>query len=135
MILTLKKLEQGFIPIGDDTVKVFNSLNVGNELSFEYKPKKQRSYQYHKFYFAMLKAVLGNQEHYKTIDNLHEVVKFRSGHYETIIPLKGEPFIVTKSIAFNKMDKLQFDSFMRHAKDVCVELVGDEALEEILRFL
>lgn len=134
-LITLAKREDRLIPIDDESVKLFNSLDVGQEISFEYKVKKQRSYQYHKFYFAMLKSVLQNQSHYKTIDNLHEAVKFRAGLYETIIPLKGESFIKTKSISFDKMDKQAFDEFMKEAKTVCVELVGDEALEEILRFL
>ncbi len=134
-LITLVKREDRLIPTDDESVKIFNSLDVGQEISFEYKVKRQKSYQYHKFYFAMLKSVLDNQSHFKTIDNLHEVVKFRAGLYETIIPLKGEPFIKTKSISFAKMDSLQFDNFMRYAKDVCVELVGDDALNEILRFL
>jgi len=134
-LITLKKLQDRVIPANDDSVKFFNSLEIDQEFSFEYKIKKQRSYQYHKFYFAMLKAVLNNQSHYKTIENLHEACKFKSGYYETIIPLKGDPFIITKSLSFDKMDSLQFDDYMRYAKDVCVELIGDEALEEILRFL
>jgi hypothetical protein len=134
-LITIKKGKNNLIPADDESFKLFNSLDLGQEISFEYKVKRQRSYQYHKLYFAMLKAVLQNQQHYKTIDNLHEVVKFRSGYYETIIPLKGEPFIVTKSLSFDKMDRLQFDFFMKEAKTVCAELVSDEALEEILRFL
>jgi len=134
-LITLVKRQDRVIPADEDSVKFFNSLDVGQEFSFEHKVKKQRSYQYHKLYFAMLKAVLQNQSHFKTKDNLHEAVKFRAGHYETIIPLKGGPFIVTKSISFDKMDSIQFDFFMREAKTVCVELVGDDALEEIMRFL
>jgi len=134
-LITLKKLQDRVIPANDDSVKFFNSLEIDQEFSFEYKIKKQRSYQYHKFYFAMLKAVLNNQSHYKTIENLHEACKFKSGYYEIIIPLKGDPFIITKSLSFDKMDSLQFDDYMRYAKDVCVELIGDESLEEILRFL
>jgi len=135
MLLTLKKIHNGITPVGDETFNVFNNLGIGQEIYFEYKPKKQRSLQYHKFYFAMLKSVLQNQEHYKTIDNLHEVIKFKSGYYETIIPLNGEPFIKTKSLSFDKMNAEQFDEFMKYAKTECISLVGDEALEEILRFL
>jgi hypothetical protein len=135
MLITFKKHHDRLIPADEDSVKFFNNLKIGEEFSCDYKIKKQRSYQYHKFYFAMLKAVLNNQSHYKTIENLHEAVKVRSGYYETIIPFKGEPFIIAKSLSFEKMDSLQFDEFMKEAKTVAMELVGDDALEEILRFI
>ena len=135
MLITLTKLIDRVVPDGDDSYAIFNKMKIGEKISFPYNEKKQRNLGYHRFYFAMLKAVLQNQEHYKTIDNLHEVVKFRSGYYQTIIPLKGEPLIVTKSLSFDKMDKQAFDEFMKEAKNVCVELVGDDALEEIIRFL
>ncbi len=134
-LITLKKQKDRLIPSDEDSVNLFNSLEIGQEISFEYKVKRQRSYQYHKLYFAMLKAVLNNQQHYKTIDNLHDVVKLKSGHFTTIVTHKGETLYVPKSISFDKMDSLQFEFFMREAKTVCVELVGDEALDEIMRFL
>ena len=134
-LITLKKQKDRLIPSDEDSVKLFNSLQINQEISFEYKVKRQRSYQYHKLYFAMLKAVLNNQQHYKTIDNLHDVVKLKSGHFTTIVTHKGETLYVPKSISFDKMDSLQFEFFMREAKTVCVELVGDEALDEIMRFL
>jgi hypothetical protein len=135
MLVSLKKLDDRLVPTDEDSVIFFNSLKKNQTVSFDYKDKKQRSYQYHRFYFAMLKAVLGNQTHFRTIDNLHEVVKYRAGLYETIVPLRGEPFIKTKSISFDKMDCDQFNEFMKHAKDVCVELVSEESLEQILRFI
>lgn len=134
-LITIIKKHDRLVPGSDESFDLFNSLDLDQEISFEYKEKKQRSLGYHKLYWAMITAVLRNQAHYKTKENLHEAVKVRAGHYETIIPFKGDPFLIPKSISFDKMDSLQFDFFMREAKTVCVELVGDEALDEILRFM
>lgn len=135
IILTFKKLKDRIIPADEETISFFNSLQVGSIFHIDYKEKKQRALKYHKKYWAMLKVVMQNQEHFQTKDNLHETVKYRAGIYRTVIPYVGEPFIVVGSISFDKMDNAQFEAFMVKAKDVCVELVGDDALDEILRFL
>lgn len=133
MLLNLKKTPSGFIPVGEDSVKVFNKVKDGYEIFAEYKPR--RNMQFHKKYFALLNAVIIHQEHYKTVDNLHEVIKFKGGYYETIIPLNGDSFLKTKSIAFDKMDNLEFEKFYNIALDECISLVGDEAINEILKFI
>jgi len=132
MLLNLKKTMQGFIPCDEESVKTFNKLNEGVDIFVEFKPR--RNYRLHKKYFALLNAVIINQQHYKTVDNLHEVVKFKAGYYETIIPLEGDPFLKTKSISFHSMDNMEFESFYNVALDECIALVGDEAIEEIIRF-
>ena len=132
MFLTIKKGIERFTPADEDSVKVFNSLDVGQEITVEYKPR--RNYKFHKKYFALLNAVIHNQQHYKTVDNLHESIKFYAGYYETIIPFDGDSFIKTKSISFFTMSAEDFESFYNVAIDECLKLVGDEALEEILRF-
>jgi len=91
--------------------------------------------KFHKKYFALLNAVIINQEHYKTVDNLHEAIKYLGGYYETIIPLEGHPFIKTKSISFHTMDNESFSDFYSIAIDECLKLVGDDALNEIIKFL
>jgi len=132
MLLNLKKIENALIPCDEDTVRAFNKLKIYDEIYVEYKPR--RDMKFHKKYFALLNAVLINQEHYKSVDNIHEAVKYRAGYYETIIPLTGEPFIVTKSISFHTMDGMEFESFYNVAIDICVELTDDEAVEQIIRF-
>ena len=132
MQLNLVRTEHGLVPIDDESVAAIQKVRVGYDIFVEYKPR--RNMKFHKKYFALLNAVILNQDHYKTVDNLHEAVKFRSGYYETIIPFEGEPFIKTKSIAFHTLDNMEFESFYNIAIDVCVELVGDEAVEQIIKF-
>ena len=133
MIIELVKTKHGLIPVTDDGVKAVKKIHEGIHVFMEYKPR--RNYDFHKKYYALLNAALPNQSHYKTIKNLHEAIKFRAGVYETIIPHKGEPFMVSGSIAFHAMDAFEFEQFFSSAVDVCLELVGDEAVNDILRFI
>ena len=133
MLLNLKKTPSGLIPVGDESVKAFNKIKVDNDIFTEWKPR--RNMKFHKKYFALLNAVIHNQEHYKTVNNLHESIKFKSGYFETIIPLNGQPFLITKSIAFHSMDAEAFENFYSVALDECLLLVGDDALSEIIKFI
>lgn len=133
MNLELARTKHGLCPIDDQSVEAIKKVKIGDVIVVEWKPK--RNYKFHRKYFALLNAVLPNQSHYRTIDNLHEVVKFRAGYYETIIPLKGEPFIKTKSIAFHAMDEAEFEKYFNTALDVCAELVGDDAVRDIIAFI
>jgi len=132
MLIELVRIEKGLSPVNDDDVKAIKKLEIGEHVFMEYKPR--RNMKFHKKYWALLNAVIHNQQHYKNSSNLHESVKYRAGYFETMIPLKGEPFVKTKSIAFHSMDGNEFDKFYSVAIDVCVELVGDNAVEEIIRF-
>jgi len=132
MLLQLLRTEDGLAPIDDKSVGAVLKIKVGAEVFMEFKPR--RCMKFHKKYWALLNAVIHNQDHFKSTDNLHEAVKFRAGYYETIIPLIGEPFIKTKSISFHTLDNMEFESFYNTAIDVCVELTDDEAIEQIIKF-
>jgi hypothetical protein len=132
MLLQLLRTKDGLAPIDDKSVEVVLKIKEGAEVFMEFKPR--RNMKFHKKYWALLNAVILNQDHYKTVDNLHEAVKYRAGYYETIIPLIGEPFIKTKSISFHTLDNMEFESFYNTAIDVCVELTDDEAVEQIIKF-
>lgn len=133
MTLELSRTEHGLVPVTDEGVEAVKKIAMYDHIFVEWKPK--RNYKFHKKYWALLNAVFPNQEHFKSVQNIHEAVKYRSGQYETVIPLKGEPFIVTKSISFHSMDEHEFEGFYNMAHQVCCELVGDDAIEDIFRFI
>ncbi len=133
MQLQLARTEHGLIPVNDADVEAIKNLSLGTHIVVEYKPR--RNVKFHRKYFALLNAVLPNQKHFKTVDNLNEAVKYRAGHFETIFTLGGQEIIKTKSIAFHTMDEEAFGAFYKHALDVCVELVGEDAINDILRFI
>ena len=132
-MLNFKKLEDRVVPGDDETAKRFNQMNIGDEICVE--EKKGRNMKFHRKYWKLLEAVIENQTHYKTKENLHEAIKFKSGYYETIIPLNGEPIIKTKSISVGSMSAEKFESFYSVALDECVALVSEESVNEIIRFM
>lgn len=135
MILGLKKVKgiNGLVPCDEETVKLYNKMDYEEEINPDYKPR--RNMKFHRKYWALLNAVIINQEHYKTVDNLHEAIKFKGGYYETVIPLDASPFLVTKSIAFHSMDAQEFEDFYSVALDECLKLVGEDAINDIIKFI
>ena len=133
MQLLLKKTEHGLVPIYDDCVEALKKVAMGGEIVVEYKPR--RNSMFHRKLFALLNAVLPNQSAHKTIDNILNEVKLKSGHYETMKTQDGFIFHVPKSISFSNMDEAEFEKFYSNALDVCLMLVGDDAMDDILKFL
>jgi len=133
MLLNLVRTKNGLVPVDDKSVEAVKKIKEGYDIFVEYKPR--RNMKFHKKYFALLNQVILNQDHYKTVDNLHESIKYFAGYYETIIPLEGEPFLKTKSISFHSLDNQEFEDFYSVALDECLKLVGEEALNEIIKFM
>ena len=136
MKLTFIKTQTGLIPDCDETREILNKVKNGDGIILDYKPK--RNIFFHRKAFALLNLVLQNQEHYKTIDNILEIVKFRAGYYETIVTHKGKKHYKTKSICFSKMDNLEFEKFYSEIIDVALELTGllkKDIEKEIISFM
>ena len=136
MKLTFIKTQTGLIPDCDETREILNKVKNGDGIILDYKPK--RNYLFHKKLFALLNLIFQNQNHYKSIDNILEIVKFRAGYYETIVTHKGKKHYKTKSICFSKMDNLEFEKFYSEIIDVALELTGllkKDIEKEIISFM
>ena len=136
MKLTFIKTQTGLIPDCDETREILNKVKNGDGIILDYKPK--RNYLFHKKLFALLNLIFQNQSHYKSIDNILEMCKFRAGYYETIVTHKGKKHYKTKSICFSKMDNLEFEKFYSEIIDVALELTGllkKDIEKEIISFM
>ena len=133
MFLHLKKTEKGWVPCDEESVKAFNKQKIDDEIFPEWKPK--RNIKFHRKLYALLNAVIVNQDHYKDVKNLLDEVKLRSGHFDMHISHKGEITKVPSSISFFNMDEAQFEIFYSKALDVAIELTDEEAVNEIIKFL
>jgi len=133
MTLNLIRTQHGFMPAFDDDVNAAKKVPIGEMIATEWKPS--RNPKFHRKLFALLNAVLPNQEYHSTINNLLEEIKFKAGYYKTFITSTGEKFLKVDSIAFSEMDNAEFEKFFNKAHEVCCELVGDDAIEEIMRFI
>ena len=136
MKLTFIKTQTGLIPDCDETREILNKVKNGDGIILDYKPK--RSYSFHKKLFALLSLIFQNQNHYKSIDNILEMCKFKAGYFETIITHKGEKHYKTKSISFDEMDNASFEEFYKKCIDVALELTGinqEDLEQQIINFM
>jgi hypothetical protein len=133
MQLLLLRTPSGLLPHDEDGVKAVQKIAVGDTILVDYKPR--RNIKFHRKLFALLNAVLPNQQQHKTVDNLLNEVKLRAGHFDIHVTSRGEQVYVPKSIAFHSMDEVAFEMFYSKALDVAVELTDEQAVEEILKFL
>lgn len=90
---------------------------------------RPRSLQHHKWFFALLKIVHDNQDHYETLDATLIAVKVALGHCYPMVTKTGQAVMVPKSIAFNKMDEIKFKAFA----DAFVSLVLTKYLPTVTR--
>jgi len=121
------------LPADEETEEALKQLKTGTAIMVTYK--KKRNLRFHRKLFALLKLILDNQRHYKTVENILEMVKFRAGYFETLVTHKGKKHYKTTSIAFENMDDMEFNKFYQSAIDVGLELCGDVDFEkEVMRF-
>jgi hypothetical protein len=87
-------------------------FGLGEIISVEVK--RPRNLMFHRKFFAMLHIILQNQEYYKSIDDLVDVCKLRTGHCRTIATKEGD-VQVPSSISFAAMDDTNFADFYDRA--------------------
>jgi hypothetical protein len=133
MQLSLKRIGNTLIPSSDESVEVFSKLKQNEEILVEYK--KYRNVGNHRRLFSMLIGVVRNSEHYKSVDNLLDVIKLKSGHFTTVVTHKGEAMFIPKSISFASMKEDEFKEFFSRAIDVILEFTPEEDLNSILRYV
>ena len=119
-LLFIKSANSILLPADEECINTIQKIKNGDEILVEYKPK--RNYKFHKKLFALMNLILQNQEHYKTVDNILEIVKFRAGYFETIVTHTGKKHYKTKSISYADMDNAEFEQFYSKALDVAFEI-------------
>jgi len=96
-------------------------LKIGEEYFVEIK--RERNYEFHKKFFALLNLAFENQEQYNNFDHFRAVMTLKAGFYETIITDKGTIFL-PKSISFAKMDEIEFSEFYSKFVDVIIKFLN-----------
>ena len=119
-ILVSRKLA-GLYPVDETGEAVIRKFNMGEVVSVDVT--RPRNLAFHRKLFAMLNIVLDNQDHFKSVDDLLEVCKLRTGHCHTVLTKAGEVKI-TDSISFAAMDQDAFNNFYNRACAwVCEEVI------------
>lgn len=133
-VITIHKGQDRLIPVGDESFELFNSMKIGDEISFEYKENKQRSLGNHKRLFSMLNGVVKDTDHYNDVNNLLDVIKLRSGYFTTVVSHTSEVLHIPKSISFTSMNEDEFKEFFSKAIDICLEFVPEQDIDSILQY-
>tara|TARA_R110000772_G_scaffold35637_5_gene85824 strand:+ start:3747 stop:4163 length:417 start_codon:yes stop_codon:yes gene_type:complete len=87
---------------------------------FFYTVVKERNIGNHRRFFALIKMVFENQDHYNNIDQLRADLLKSAGHYTKRFTFWGEEVTDPKSISFASMDEVAFEDLFR---DVTTEIV------------
>ena len=115
-LLMLKK--SGVLwPASDDAAEALRGIKNGSIIKT--KVTQPRNTRHHRLFFLLLKKVVENSDEYETTEALLIALKIALGHVNTIIGHDGQVYHVPKSIAFHKMDQIEFNQFY----DRCVAVI------------
>lgn len=112
MKIIYKKTPYGLKPCTDEDLEKERKLTNGNIYSCEVKT--YRNYEFHKKYFAMIRKAWEclnewEQELFKNVRSFRKSMEITAGHCDVIWNVRVQGFSeVPKSIAFDKMDDLEF---------------------------
>ena len=95
--------------------------------------RRPRSPQHHRWFFAMLRKVVENSEHWSTEEDLLDDLKIMTGHITRRVNLiTGEIVAVARSINFASMPQDPFNRFVKRACFVLAKVLGVDP-EDLMR--
>jgi len=124
MKLAIAKRPDGFFEIlpEHDHEKVAN-LAIGEIL--EVRASKVRDPLNHRRFFAMLKIIFENQEHFKDIDAMRRWLIMKTGRFKIIVAPNGFVLYEHQSMNYASMDEETFCKLKEDVADVALkELIG-----------
>lgn len=115
-----------FIPCWESDELVCNKLGRGEII--ECKTISERDVVRHRKYFALLnKAIENMPEHlekkYPSLDALRQAVTIEVGYYDVFYDFQGNEFKRAKSIAFDKMDNIEFKNLYDRTLDALLKYI------------
>jgi len=124
-IFFVVKKDYGFFPVNDNDLEVCKKFVEGEVYRCEIK--KPRNIKFHRKFFALLQYVFENQDKYDNAEDLRVEIELKAGNYTEHITTKGKMIYIPKSIAFEKMDNIEFEKLYNKAVDVILKdfIIGD----------
>lgn len=120
MKVTLARTLTGWSPNDDEAVRVSRRWKPGESVVVDLKkPREHRSLRR---YWGLCKLVFENSDKFKTIAQVHQYLKVRSGHCTQIVSEStGEVFLVADSIDYDTLEENEFQAVWRRVVDVVCE--------------
>ena len=132
-VVYLKRNGLTLVPLAEDDADALGRLPL---TTLRANVSAPRNIQHHKKLFALLKLILGNQERYKSTDELLAAVKVHLGHCDTVFMRDGTEIRIPKSISFTAMDQAEFAQFYDRVLDcVCSEIIPGLSRPDVERQL
>lgn len=88
--------------------------------------RKARSPKHHRFFFAMLRAVVDNVDEWNDEDELLIALKIAAGHVDRCSLLDGSVREMPRSINFGAMDEFEFGRWKTRAVYLLSQYLGVE---------
>lgn len=118
-IALVKQMNNSLVCAFDSDYEVIKKLKLGEIYFFEVK--KERNPAFHRKFFALIKMVFENQEHYNNFDKLRKDLIVSAGFYEEHTTVWGEVVQEAKSISFSKMSEDEFEELYNRVIDEIIK--------------
>jgi len=128
--ISLVRTLSGFKPAYDSDFELSKKIKLNEVYTYEFK--KERNYNFHKKFFALVNMVFQNQEQYTNFEHLRKDLIIESGNYDLRYDLLGVEIREAKSISFASMDEIEFSKLYNSVIDVIVKYFHFDK-EEILQ--
>lgn len=128
---------QGLVPLYEEDYEKRKRLKTGQ--TYRVTVKKARNTALHNRYMLLVRmgwAYLGErkQQYFGSVDGFRYSVEIAAGYYEPVYNIRKKEFEQrVKSIAFDKMDELEFRELYDAVRNVILELLKDLPLEDLHR--
>jgi hypothetical protein len=121
-IMLMRKKGNGLFPSSPIDAEMLDAIEAGKDV--EVTLKQRRSLPQLRAYWAWLGEVVAATEAYPSAEHMHEALKFSMGYTTQIKTLAGHVVTVPDSIAFSKMDAVEFNGFFKRAVRLVAEALG-----------
>ena len=85
------------------------------------KITQPRNIEFHKKFFALIKMVYQNQEHYNNMEKLRKDLIISAGFFDEHITIWGETIQTAKSISFGSMNEETFQELYNRVLDEIIK--------------
>ncbi|MCP4651164.1 MAG: DUF1367 family protein [PVC group bacterium] len=128
----VKKVFGKFEAADEESYNIMKKYKHGQTYTAEiWKPRDQIKHR--KFFVLINQVVFPNQEKYDSKEALRREITLRCGYYNIHTTIKGKEIYMVKSIAFNKMDDIEFEELYSKAIDVIINHFLPASTEEELK--
>ena len=122
------------IPASEEDSEVLKNYHINQIVSVGVTGvKKQRSYLQIKFWWAMCRMVLENNDNFKSKEAVSSYVKIKIGYIAHYVEVNGAMHLIPGSISYEKMEHMEMCGLMDKAITEFGVLVGmtPEEMEEV----